>query len=100
AIRRRHFPLAARRHPLAELFGIQPASAADSFPVAMASDTDFPSDLRALEREYELIRELGQGGMAAVYLARRRVSGRLVAIKAIRGRYLDDHDAVLRFARE
>jgi serine/threonine protein kinase/uncharacterized protein YecT (DUF1311 family) len=66
----------------------------------MATDTDFPSDLRALEREYELIRELGQGGMAAVYLARKRVSGRLVAIKAIRGRYLDDHDAVLRFARE
>jgi len=66
----------------------------------MATDTDFPSDLRALEREYELIRELGQGGMAAVYLARKRISGRLVAIKAIRGRYLDDHDAVLRFARE
>ncbi len=66
----------------------------------MATDTDFPPDLRTLEREYELIRELGQGGMAAVYLARKRVSGRLVAIKAIRGRYLDDHDAVLRFARE
>src|SRR5215207_7332283 len=63
-------------------------------------DADFPSDLRALEREYELIRELGQGGMAAVYLARRRVSGRLVAIKAIRGRYVDDPDALQRFARE
>ena len=64
------------------------------------SDADFPSDLRALEREYELIRELGQGGMAAVYLARRRDTGRLVAIKAIRARYLDDLDAVRRFARE
>src|SRR5678816_4063897 len=66
----------------------------------MATDADFPSDLRALEREYELIRELGQGGMTAVYLARKRVSGRLVAIKAIRGRYLDDPDALRRFARE
>jgi uncharacterized protein YecT (DUF1311 family)/tRNA A-37 threonylcarbamoyl transferase component Bud32 len=66
----------------------------------MATDADFPSDLRALEREYELIRELGQGGMAAVYLARRRLSGRLVAIKAIRGRYVDDPDAIQRFARE
>ena len=45
------------------------------------ADADFPSDLRALEREYELIRELGQGGMAAVYLARNRRPGRLVAIR-------------------
>ena len=63
-------------------------------------DVDFPTDLRSLESEYELIRELGQGGMAAVYLARHRSTGRLVAIKAIRARYLDDPDAVRRFARE
>src|SRR6476659_8643865 len=65
-----------------------------------AADVDFPSDLRALERDYELIRELGQGGMAAVYLARERRTGRLVAIKAVRARYLDDPDALQRFARE
>ena len=64
------------------------------------TDADFPSDLRALERHYELIREIGQGGMAAVYLARTRETGRLVAIKAIRGRYLHDPDAIKRFARE
>ena len=63
-------------------------------------DADFPPDLRALERQYELIRELRQGGMAGVYLARNRSTGRLVAIKAIRARYLDDADAVERFARE
>ena len=66
----------------------------------MPSEADFPSDLRALEDEYELIRELGHGGMAAVYLARKRMSGQLVAIKAIRARYLDDQDALQRFARE
>jgi uncharacterized protein YecT (DUF1311 family) len=38
--------------------------------------------------------------MAAVYLARHRTTGRLVAIKAIRARYLDDPDAVRRFTRE
>jgi len=65
-----------------------------------AADVDFPSDLRSLESEYELVRELGQGGMAAVYLARHRASGRVVAIKAIRARYLDDADAIKRFARE
>jgi serine/threonine protein kinase len=66
----------------------------------MQSESDFPTDLRALESDYELIRELGQGGMAAVYLARRRDSGALVAIKAVRARYLDDPDALQRFARE
>jgi serine/threonine protein kinase/uncharacterized protein YecT (DUF1311 family) len=66
----------------------------------MHPETDFPTDLRALEGDYELIREVGQGGMAAVYLARHRDTGKLVAIKAIRARYLDDPDAIQRFARE
>ena len=66
----------------------------------MHSEPDFPTDLRALESSYELIREIGEGGMAAVYLAKHRETGRLVAIKAIRARYLDDADAVRRFARE
>jgi serine/threonine protein kinase/uncharacterized protein YecT (DUF1311 family) len=65
-----------------------------------AADVDFPSDLRSLETEYELVRELGQGGMAAVYLARHRGSDRVVAIKAVRARYLDDPDAIKRYSRE
>jgi uncharacterized protein YecT (DUF1311 family)/tRNA A-37 threonylcarbamoyl transferase component Bud32 len=66
----------------------------------MPTEADFPPDLRALESDYELIRELGQGGMAGVYLARERQTGRLVAIKAVRARYVDDPDALQRFARE
>ena len=66
----------------------------------MYPETDFPTDLRALEDSYELIRELGQRGVAAVYLAKHRDSGKLVAIKAIQARYLDDADALQRFARE
>jgi serine/threonine protein kinase/uncharacterized protein YecT (DUF1311 family) len=66
----------------------------------MYPETDFPTDLRALENSYELIRELGQRGPASVYLARHRDDGRLVAIKAIQARYLDDLDALQRFARE
>src|SRR5687768_7019646 len=66
----------------------------------MQPEIDFPSDLRALEQQYELIRELGQGGMAAVYLARHKSTQRLVAIKAVRARYLNDPDALQRFARE
>jgi serine/threonine protein kinase len=66
----------------------------------MYPETDFPTDLRALENSYELIRELGQRGVAAVYLAKHRDTGKLVAIKAILARYLDDADALQRFARE
>ena len=66
----------------------------------MHPEKDFPTDLRALETSYELIRELGQRGVAAVYLARHRDSGTLVAIKGIQARYLDDADALQRFARE
>lgn len=66
----------------------------------MRSETDFPGDLRALEDQYELIREIGQGSVTGVYLARQRESDRLVAIKAIRGPYLDDVEALRRFARE
>jgi serine/threonine protein kinase/uncharacterized protein YecT (DUF1311 family) len=66
----------------------------------MDPETDFPTDLRALENSYELIRELGQRGVAAVYLAKHRDTGKLVAIKAILARYLDDPDALQRFARE
>jgi len=66
----------------------------------MPPAADFPNDLQTLESDYELIREIGQGGMAAVYLARHRASGKLVAIKAIRARYVDDPDAIQRFARE
>jgi len=66
----------------------------------MYPEKDFPTDLRALENSYELIRELGQRGAAAVYLARHRDGGKLVAIKAIQARYLDDADALQRFARE
>jgi len=81
--------------------GTYPASLCETLFAPMpAADVDFPSDLRSLESEYELVRELGQGGMAAVYLARHRASDRVVAIKAIRARYLDDPDAIKRFARE
>src|SRR3954452_14845505 len=54
----------------------------------------------ALEADYEIIRELGRGGTALVYLARERATGADVAIKVIRAKYLEDDEALGRFARE
>ncbi|HEY4133475.1 MAG TPA: protein kinase [Gemmatimonadaceae bacterium] len=54
----------------------------------------------AIDADYEIIRELGRGGTALVYLARERATGDEVAIKLIRSRYIDDDEAQARFARE
>ncbi|CAN5754399.1 hypothetical protein BH23GEM5_BH23GEM5_05580 [soil metagenome] len=56
--------------------------------------------LTGLEGEYEIIGELGRGGISVVYLARERLLGREVAIKVIRDQYLRDAEAVARMERE
>jgi serine/threonine protein kinase/alpha-tubulin suppressor-like RCC1 family protein len=59
-----------------------------------------PAALASLEPDYEIIREIGRGGTAVVYLARERATGEEVAIKLIRAKYLEDEEAMARFARE
>jgi alpha-tubulin suppressor-like RCC1 family protein/serine/threonine protein kinase len=54
----------------------------------------------ALDARYEVLRELGRGGTAVVYLARERETGIDVAIKLVRSKYLDDQETLARFARE
>ncbi|MEX0843187.1 MAG: serine/threonine-protein kinase, partial [Gemmatimonadota bacterium] len=67
----------------------------------MSSDTsDELPRIPELEAEYELVRELGRGGTAIVYLARDRELGRDVAIKLIRPSHLRDDDALARLIRE
>src|SRR5215471_18958317 len=59
-----------------------------------------PAQHAALDARFEIIRELGRGGTALVYLAKERSTGDAVAIKLIRSRYLEDGEAVARFERE
>ncbi|MGE5733204.1 MAG: protein kinase domain-containing protein [Gemmatimonas sp.] len=54
----------------------------------------------ALAAEYDILRELGRGGTAVVYLARQRSTGAEVAIKLVRAKYIEDDEALARFARE
>ncbi|MCL4472328.1 MAG: Stk1 family PASTA domain-containing Ser/Thr kinase [Actinobacteria bacterium] len=53
-----------------------------------------------LDNRYEIIRRLGSGGMADVYLARDTQLGREVAIKVLYKRYARDEEFVARFRRE
>lgn len=82
--------------------------AAPRFPAPITGDTPFPAPRAASARvqpddlgdAYSITRELGRGGMGVVYLATERATGRSVAVKVIRARYLDDPDAIARFERE
>lgn len=55
---------------------------------------------RALEADFEILRTLGRGSVASVYLARDRALGVLVAIKVLRPGKADDETVCRRFERE
>ncbi|WP_034383549.1 protein kinase [Deinococcus sp. YIM 77859] len=51
-------------------------------------------------QDYEVLDRIGIGGMGSVYRARRRVDGRIVALKVPQEKYLADTKFVKRFYRE
>jgi eukaryotic-like serine/threonine-protein kinase len=53
-----------------------------------------------VDNRYRIVRPLGAGGMAEVYLAHDHVLERDVALKVMSGRYADDEEFVERFKRE
>jgi len=55
---------------------------------------------KVFEDRYEVLRKIGSGGMADVYLAHDRLLGRPVALKILSARYATDEQFVERFRRE
>ena len=53
-----------------------------------------------LDGRYQMEMRVGEGGMAYVYRARDRETGRLVALKVLMSRLVGDHEAVARLKRE
>ena len=71
-------------------------------PLVAQSSAAVPHPLASLGRfqEYDLLEKLGKGGMGAVYKARHRRLGKLVAIKILPPRLAQDPERVARFKRE
>lgn len=70
---------------------------------AAIADINSPPDPllgQVLDSKYELLARLGEGGMGAVYRARRVHIGDEVAVKVLHQSFVADGDAVERFRRE
>jgi serine/threonine-protein kinase len=68
--------------------------------VTMVRGGEPSSPPRTIDGRYEVVRRLGGGGMAEVFLAEDTTLGRLVAVKVLRERFADDEEFVARFHRE
>src|SRR5690349_10633413 len=49
---------------------------------------------------YEILEEIGRGGMGVIYRARQRHSRRIVALKRVLSYHADSQDTLMRFRRE
>src|SRR5215813_721627 len=69
-------------------------------PADLSEISRDPNIGRVLEGKYELLAQLGSGGMGAVYRARRVLIGDEVAVKVLHGEYVKEPSALERFRRE
>ncbi|HUY34058.1 MAG TPA: protein kinase [Pirellulales bacterium] len=74
--------------------------AAPSSPAVAAAPVESAPPELANHPDYELLKELGRGGMGVVYLARNRMMDRLEVLKVVNKALLDRPEALERFQQE
>ena len=55
---------------------------------------------KVLGGRYEILEQIGGGGMALVYKAKCQLLDRLVAVKVLKDEFVDDEEFVRKFKRE
>src|SRR6266700_1882570 len=66
---------------------------------SLIAEVDVP-DTQWRLGDYEILDEIGRGGMGVIYLARQRHPHRIVAVKRVLNYHADSHETLMRFRRE
>ncbi len=87
-----------QRRPLAEI-AAQKTLITQSQADQIQKDT-LPTEVPKMAGNYEILRQIGEGGMGTVYKARHVKLGNYAAVKFLPGRLAQDSSFVQRFERE
>src|SRR6266487_2038691 len=83
---------------LKENFETEVEASAEAFE-GVLEEADVPDKEWRLGN-YQILEEIGRGGMGVIYRARQRHSGRIVALKRVLTYHADSHETLARFRRE
>src|SRR5437588_368833 len=79
--------------------GLEPAEVSRAAFESVIAEVDVPDKQWRLG-DYEILDEIGRGGMGVIYLARQRHPNRTVAVKRVLNYHADSHETLMRFRRE
>src|SRR6266487_1003090 len=79
--------------------GLEPAEVSRAVFESVIAEVNVPDKQWRLG-DYEILDEIGRGGMGVIYRARQRHPRRIVAVKRVLNYHADSHETLMRFRRE